>query len=153
MNQPTLFISKSNLSKLFRYTRISKNEVCGVLIGYKIKHNLFQITDIIFDSDSYNQSPFSIIRNTSSLYSKIQDLVRNTEKNVDYIGDWHSHPKGSCKYSQIDYKSMNDMLRDEKYNFLNEIILIITNQNLRIKSYIFHRNSRKPSQCILKIVK
>lgn len=152
MKKYSIEISKKNLELLFLYANSSSKEVCGVLIGKKIKRYKFQITHIVFDSDSYDQSSFGVIRNTSSLYPKVRELIQIVDNNIDYIGDWHSHVKSSCGYSFKDYCSMCSLLKNQDYNFLDEIFLIIINQYMKIRVFVFMRQKRKPVDTKLIII-
>lgn len=137
---------------LFKYTLSADNEICGVLIGYKEDKTKYYLTNIIKDDNPLYSSFYKIIRNTESLYPLINDLVKSTDKRVDFIGDWHSHPKGSCQYSQKDYKSMIKMLNDTDYYFLDELILLITNQFQRMRAYLFTHLDDAPLNIKIKFV-
>ncbi len=137
MRSNSLFIPKNLKKELLELTISSYTEICGVLIGYKANKSNFYLTDIIKDDNSFYSTYNSVTRNTESLYPLINEIVKSKHKEVDFIGDWHSHPKSSCNYSNIDYISMLQMLKDPDYFFLSEIILLITNQSKEMKAYLF----------------
>lgn len=144
-NKYKLEISKFLVNKLLNFSSKTYNEVCGVLIGKEIKYNHIIITNVILDKNSLNASRFSVTRNTKGLYPNVKEIVRNSVYNdVDFIGDWHSHPYGSGLYSSIDYYSMNAMLNDPDYYFLNSNVLIIVCPPNKISSYLFQRDDIKP---------
>ena len=71
---------------------------------------------------------------------------------MDFIGDWHSHPKSSCKYSQMDYNSMKKMLNDTDYYFIDELILLITNQFQKMRAFLFTHLHDGPLNMKIKII-
>ena len=151
MEKQTFFIPTILKKLLFKFTLSTNNEICGVLIGYKEDKAKYYLTNIIKDDNPLYSSIYKIIRNTESLYPLINDLVKSTDKCVDFIGDWHSHPKGSCQYSVKDYKSMIKMLNDTDYYFLDELILLITNQFQKMKAFLFTHLNDKPLTMKIKI--
>ena len=146
-NKYKLEISKFLVNKLIDFSSKTNNEVCGVLIGKEIKCNHIIITDVILDKNSLNASRFSVTRNTKGLYPNVKEIVRNSVYNdVDFIGDWHSHPFGTSLYSFIDYYSMNAMLNDPDYYFLNSIVLIIVRPPNMVSSFLFQRDKKNPKK-------
>ncbi len=146
-NKYKLEISKFLVNKLLDFSSKTNNEVCGVLIGKEIKYNHIIITDVILDKNSLNASRFSVTRNTKGLYPNVKEIVEySVYDNVDFIGDWHSHPYGSSLYSSIDYYSMITMLKDPDYYFLNSIVLIIVCPPNKINSFLFQRDKKKPQK-------
>ncbi|MHA1378650.1 MAG: Mov34/MPN/PAD-1 family protein [Candidatus Helarchaeota archaeon] len=150
MTKQQLVIPMQIREDLWEKASINVNEICGVLIGKKLNKQKFQITHAVFDDKSINPSPFSVTRNTKNLYPLVKEIVENSKENeIDYIGDWHSHPNSTCKYSYIDYNSMKSILSDPDYYFLEEVILIIISPPKNIKSYLFHNTMIKPIEMII----
>ena len=138
-------ISENLVNTMLEFSTKTTDEVCGILIGKEKKPKYIMITNILPDKNALNASAFAITRNTKNLYPEVKDIVEKSPiSNVDFIGDWHSHPNGSLMYSSIDYYSMNTMLKDPDYYFLKSIVLIIVCPPNKIKSYLFQRDDTKP---------
>ena len=138
-------ISEDLVNLMLEFSNKTLDEVCGILIGKEKNPKHIMITNILPDKNALNASKFAVTRNTKSLYPEVKDIVeKSLISNVDFIGDWHSHPSGSLMYSSIDYYSMNTMLKDPDYNFLNSIVLIIVCPPNKIGSYLFRRENAKP---------
>jgi len=151
-NKYILEISNELVKKMLDFSSKPKNEVCGVLIGKEKKPNHLFITNIILDKNSLNISRFSVTRNTKGLYPRVKYTVEiSTVNDVDFIGDWHSHPNSTTMYSYIDYHSMMAMLNDPDYYFLDSIVLIIVSSPNKISSYLFQRGVKIPKK--MKITK
>ena len=129
---------------LYRYASNTDKEECGILIGKKIEEHTFTITNVIHDENPIDQTLFGITRNTNKMYQPINKIVEQSDDNIDFIGDWHSHPNWSCMYSLIDYKSIQIMLKDPDYFFLDEIILIIVKPPNEFAAYLFIRGEQTP---------
>ena len=144
-NKYFLEISENLVNIMLEFSSKTTEEVCGILIGKEKKSKHILITNILPDKNALNQSPFAITRNTKILYPEVKDIVEKSSiSNVDFIGDWHSHPNGSLMYSSIDYYSMNTMLIDPDYYFLKSIVLIIVCPPNEFCSYLFKRDQKKP---------
>ena len=145
-------ISEDLVNLMLEFSNKTLDEVCGILIGKEKTPKHIIITNILPDKNALNASKFAVTRNTKSLYPEVKDIVeKSLISNVDFIGDWHSHPSGSLMYSSIDYYSMNTMLKDPDYCFLNSIVLIIVCPPNKISSYLFPRDKTKPIK--MKILK
>lgn len=138
-------ISENLVNIMWEFSSNTTDEVCGILIGKEKKPKHIIVTNVLPDRNALNASAFAITRNTRNLYPEVKDIVEKSPiSNVDFIGDWHSHPNGSLMYSSIDYYSMNTMLKDPDYCFLNSIVLIIVCPPNKISSYLFPRDEKKP---------
>jgi len=140
-----LMISKKKKKKMLELASQNQNEICGVLIGKKISDTIISISEIINDDKSLNPTPFSVTRNTRSLYPYVKVIVdKLLEERVDFLGDWHSHPNGSANLSETDKNTLIEMLADPDYFFLNSIVLIIVSPPKDVKSYLFKRGVDNP---------
>lgn len=145
MKKYLLKVPNSIKSKMWEHASKTNNEVCGVLIGKKVRKYKYQITHLVYDDKAILSSPIRVTRNTKNLYPPIKEIVENSPvEGIDYIGDWHSHPNMSCRYSFIDQSAMKSMLKDPDYNFLEGIVLVIVRPPSAIKGYLFLRENRKP---------
>ncbi|KQU89470.1 hypothetical protein ASD00_26815 [Ensifer sp. Root31] len=82
-------------------TRSDKNEHGGLLLGYR-KPGAIEIKDVTFPSRWDRSSPVRFHR--SAMGHRIKALREwiSSGGTVDWVGEWHSHPIGSCQPSSID---------------------------------------------------
>lgn len=119
----------------------SKTEICGIIVGKKLSENIFEITDLIEDCDSLkNPSPSGVIRYTKNIINPLEDSIQ-TNNNIDWIGEWHTHPKGKCEPSLLDIQTMISLLEDPDYGNPCEVVLIIAGFKCVI-TWIFHLESK-----------
>jgi len=136
--------------ELFGYTSKTSNEVCGVLIGKKVKRRKYLITSVIYDNSPISPSPYRVTRNTKNIFPDVNaDVINSKHNEVDYIGDWHSHPNSFSKYSIIDKMTMISMLSDPDYYFLEDIVLMIVKPPNTIRAFLFFRNKNNPIEMMI----
>jgi integrative and conjugative element protein (TIGR02256 family) len=76
-------------------TQSSKNETGGVLIGtFDLVRNVVHIVAALPAPADSKQAPTYFIRGTKHLKLLIAQLAKDTAGRLQYIGEWHSHPKG-----------------------------------------------------------
>ncbi len=146
----TLEIPLKLKQEIWRAAGKTRNEVCGVLIGKQVKDGYYNVTHVVVDDKAINPSPAGVTRNTRNLYRKIKQIVECTDVGeIDYIGDWHSHPAFSCHYSGTDDWAMRAMLVDPDYSFLESIILVIVRPSSEMRAFLYKRHSKNPDAMIL----
>lgn len=95
---------KEKLSKL-RAEKLP-NETGGVLLGFfDHETRCVYIVDTIPSPPDSEEWPTLYIRGSQMLGEEIERVTKITAGNVEYIGEWHSHPEGySCRPSTDDVK-------------------------------------------------
>jgi integrative and conjugative element protein (TIGR02256 family) len=79
------------------------NETGGVLIGqYDYSRNRLYIADMIFSPDDSIESPASYIRGCAGLRERLAAIAELSNGNLEYIGEWHSHPDMDTRMSAAD---------------------------------------------------
>ncbi len=146
-----LCIPKSEINKIFNILKGKPNESCGVLIGKKLNKQKYSLTNIIHDNKPIDPSKFGVTRNTKNVYPYVNAIVENSEDDIDYIGEWHSHLNGNCNYSNIDLISMRELMRDPDYKFPVFLILIILKFPDQIKAYLFKKQAYQPKNMEINI--
>lgn len=125
------FISKKLKEDLIQLRKDNlPNETGGVLIGSfnHIDDSLYIISFIPapVDSESSNQS---FLRGNRGLGEKIALIEKQTHSNLQYIGEWHSHPNGySSKKSQQDEKQYS-WLNDKSKLLSHPLVMMIVGEN------------------------
>ena len=85
------------------------NETGGVLVGSRDRsRKIVYVVDALPSPPDSEELKTSYIRGTKGLSEKVERIVRITGSNLDYIGEWHSHPDGhSVEPSASDKKLLN----------------------------------------------
>lgn len=128
-----IIISKTNIELLNNlYIENRGYEYGGVLLGKKQNGN-YIITDIIYNNNIIlSRSRF--IRNIVDVKDIMRKCIIKSNYEVDYIGEWHTHPGSSSLYSNIDKRAMIELNKD-----FSELILLIKGEN-KISAYMFTVN-------------
>lgn len=117
------------------------NEFGGFLIGkYSLNFKSVLITDFILPK-KYKGTPTLFHRSTDSIEKLFKDIFK--EKNQYYIGEWHSHPSGSTRYSQTDLNAMIEIADCPTVTIKNPILLILSvNKNI-VNDFTFYFYNKK----------
>ena len=104
-------ISQMRTSKL-------PNETGGVLIGsYDTARRIVYVVDTIPAPPDSEEWPTVFIRGSQGLTRKVEQVRSITEDQLDYVGEWHSHPPGGgCNPSTADLKAfswLSEMMASE----------------------------------------
>jgi integrative and conjugative element protein (TIGR02256 family) len=80
------------------------NETGGVLIGmYDLPRRTVYVVDTIHSPSDSTEKPTSYIRGCENLEDRVAAINAETAGELEYIGEWHSHPNGcSCAPSNDD---------------------------------------------------
>ncbi|MFL5330478.1 MAG: Mov34/MPN/PAD-1 family protein [Gemmataceae bacterium] len=82
------------------------NETGGVLIGaYDLVHKTVYVVDTIPSPPDSEEWPTLYIRGSDGLRESVARVTATTAGQLEYVGEWHSHPDGcSCLPSRDDMK-------------------------------------------------
>lgn len=82
------------------------NETGGVLIGaYDLSRKIVYVTDTIPSPPDSEEWPTLYIRGKRGLAPQVDKIREMTDGQLEYVGEWHSHPDGcSCRPSNDDLK-------------------------------------------------
>lgn len=137
-----IIISKANLQLLSTlYMQNQGLEIGGVLLGKK-DHDNYIITDIAYNINNTSLSQFNFTRNISDVKDIMVQLIAESNYEIDYIGEWHTHPNFSSSYSMLDKHAMLKLNKD-----FAELILIIKSST-HISAYLFTIDSIKELEII-----
>lgn len=94
------------------------NETGGVLIGsYDTARRIVYVVDTIPAPPDSEEWPTVFIRGSQGLGREVERVRRITENQLDYVGEWHSHPPGGgCNPSTADLKAfswLSEMMESE----------------------------------------
>ena len=105
MGEWTLTVSRYVLDQLSRLRRNKlPNETGGVLIGsYDLLRKIVYVVDYLPSPPDSEEWPTLYIRGSRGLAKEVKRINTVTQGNLEYVGEWHSHPKGcSCLPSDDD---------------------------------------------------
>jgi hypothetical protein len=85
------------------------NETGGILVGaLDTQRSLIYILDVIASPPDSYEWPTSYIRGCQGLQQLVADIEARTLEQVQYVGEWHSHPRGhSCALSPTDQQALS----------------------------------------------
>lgn len=112
------------------------NEFGGFLVGYYTDDfkTLF-VTDSILPK-KYTGSSFGFERSINGLEKAFNKLYH--QKKQYYVGEWHTHPNGSTRYSQTDLNAMINTVECETVQITNPILLILSVNKSEMTDYTFY---------------
>lgn len=117
------------------------NEFGGFLIGqYTNNFKTVEITNVILPL-KYKGSPTSFLRLTNDISGVFRDAFNNSGQY--YVGEWHSHPNGSTKYSQTDLNAMIEIVDCDTVSIKNPILLILSVNNKSMNKFTFYYYNNK----------
>jgi integrative and conjugative element protein (TIGR02256 family) len=115
-----------------RLQRASPKETGGLMIGVvHIKRRIIYVTRII-DPPADSEGTYSgFRRGTRRLPQTIEDIRKASGDLLGYVGDWHTHPRGTSRISTTDIKAMLQTKRDFDMAGLPTFILIVSHKSFR----------------------
>lgn len=128
-NEWSVIIDDGVIVKIKKYrNKYYPNETGGIVLGYHDQYTKkIYVVDVSDEPRDSISNRTSFIRGVSGLQNKLNDVIERTKGEVNYIGEWHSHPNMcSTKPSaddQIIIHQLKDELRCEGIPFL----MIISN--------------------------
>ena len=94
---PWTVVIDETILTTFQRLRATKlpNETGGVLIGsFDVYQHIIYIVDTIPSPPDSDEWPTLYIRGTHGLRPEVERINTETDGMLEYIGEWHSHPKG-----------------------------------------------------------
>ena len=112
------------------------NEFGGFLVGkYSDDFSSLSITDFILPK-RYNGSRYLFERSSKGMKSFFSNLFKM--KKEYYIGEWHTHPNGSTRYSDTDLNAMINIEDSPNVNIMNPVLLILSVSEKKLNQATFY---------------
>jgi integrative and conjugative element protein (TIGR02256 family) len=127
-----LFVSQDLLDKARKLRQTSlPNETGGVLIGqFDRQRRIIFAVDMIPSPADSREWPTLYIRGVRGLRSELKRFANVTAGNLDYIGEWHSHPAAcSPELSNIDRQALRTLSEEMSSAGLPALMLIVAERN------------------------
>ena len=133
----TLCTDNGFINKVYK-ARAGKlpNETGGVLLGtYDMQRKIVYVVDCLPSPPDSEEWPTVYIRGCQGLSSQVEKINQITAGQLDYIGEWHSHPPGcSVNPSQADRQVFDWLSNLMKVDGLPPLMLIVGDPD----KYIFY---------------
>lgn len=136
-----VYIAKGIINNLVKLSLKSDIEECGIFLGVFERGKII-IIDFVQDKENQFGTSFSTIRQTKNIYKDYKCKI-DGEREIDYIGEWHTHPVGNSNPSYIDLKMLEFLLDHPKYGHPTELILGIISKVDGLKLYYKKINNSK----------
>lgn len=124
----TLCTDRYLLDKVYA-ARVKKlpNETGGVLIGaYDMQRKIVYVVDYFLAPPDSEEWPTGFVRGYQGLNSRREEVKQITEGQLEYIGEWHSHPSGcDVNPSPEDRKFFDWLSKHMKADGLPPLMLIV----------------------------
>ena len=103
------------------------NETGGVLIGsYDTQRKIVYVVDCLLSPPDSEEWPTHYIRGCRGLRSEIKKIEKITGNQLNYVGEWHSHPPNcSVKPSQDDLQAFEWLSNHMEKDGLPPLMLIV----------------------------
>lgn len=121
-------------------------EYGGVLIGKYSKDQKTASIHHIIHPKKFKNSPSFFEANVISINKKIKQYYEDSNGELIYLGEWHSHPNMPAIPSSIDVNAMSKIDQDKEVKIASPILLIahVTLQDFHINPFIFHHQTMYP---------
>lgn len=100
------------------------NETGGVLMGY-LRDNTVEATHVIGAGPLAREHPRSFTPDRDWQYRRIDELFEESGGSIRYLGDWHTHPRGTLHLSALDRLLLHDTARDSAAQCPEPIMCIL----------------------------
>lgn len=104
--------------------RFIPKEFGGILIGFTLGKSIFIMDTKV--PDKFVNSNAGFTRGADALNKYLEQLTSSTDKWLDYLGEWHSHPFGDVKFSNDDKRTMVEIGESLEINTKNPLLLIVS---------------------------
>jgi integrative and conjugative element protein (TIGR02256 family) len=99
------------------------DETGGILVGCYLEENCVVIQHATGPGPGAHHKPTRFRRDGEYSQNVLDTLVRTSDSELDYIGEWHSHPQASNP-SLLDVRSMVWTASNENYAVTEPIMLL-----------------------------
>lgn len=126
-------LDKNLLTELlsYRQTRDSDKETGGVLMGELYPNsNKIKLTHILVCEHTTN-SRYGLELNIECLQKQMDEIWKDSNGTITYLGDWHTHPEYNPKPSYTDYITFAKNYYTSKFE-QNLLLYIILGEEKRI---------------------
>ncbi len=128
----TVCVSKMVLGKVHQMRRGHlPNETGGVLVGnFDRQRRVIYVVDALGSPKDSTEWPTLYIRGVRGLRAELERIGKLTLSNLEYVGEWHSHPpKCAPKPSSTDQRALAALAEQMAGTGLPAVMLIVAERN------------------------
>lgn len=120
----SLKISQDILDEMYSKALASfPNETGGMFAGYISEDGHEAIVERLVEPSKTESTYVSFVRETDGMEQMWGEL---SEQGLTYLGEWHTHPKGTTQYSNTDYQAMVGIANDKNVALATPLLFIIS---------------------------
>ena len=134
-NKLKLIIKDEVLNAIYKFNPIDyKHENGGVLLGkFNKEENTYIITNISTTNSKDRKGKYYFIRNKKQAQLVINKYWENSNGEINYLGEWHTHDEQYPSSSFADKQLIRQMLKNKNKEIDNVYMIILgNNENLYI---------------------
>jgi len=98
-------------------------EFGGILTGCKFD-NIIIVLDFEIP-EKFKASRSSFTREATDLNKYLHDVYNMSDGKLEYLGEWHSHPDSSTRFSSTDFQSMKEIAGETATKNNTPLLLIV----------------------------
>lgn len=138
----TILVNQKLLEKIFEFrNKKLPNETGGILLGGIDAHyKKIYIVDTIFSPKDSIEERTIFIRGIENVTENLEEVSRRTNKAIEYLGEWHSHPNScSLSMSNDDMMLFGELLDEAQHRGKPSLMIIFGDNefNLYIGNHEF----------------
>lgn len=100
-------------------------ETGGMLLGYVAKNSDVVVNAIVGPGPKAKHSRFRFVPDAKYQQTELENHFYKTEARETYLGDWHTHPRGSCQLSMIDKRTLARIARTSSSGTQHPVMAIL----------------------------
>lgn len=122
------------------------NECGGVFVGKIIVDENKAIIEKIMIPKSLRSTPVYFLRLSGFINKWLIRIFHQSEGELLYLGEWHSHPNGEPKPSSKDFQTMKRIAENENVRIQTPLLLIVGYDQIVYNEvfYVFSNNKLTP---------
>src|ERR1044071_2697827 len=105
--------------------RTAPNETGGALMGYRAEGGDLVITNLIGPGPGALHKRHAFVPDQAYHEREIARLYEESGRSAVYLGDWHSHPNGSCSLSPRDRRTLRTIAAAPEARVPEPLMLIV----------------------------
>lgn len=135
----SLKISQSILDEMYSKAFAAfPNETGGMFAGYISEDEHEAFVECLVMPSQTESTHVSFMRGTDGMEQTWEEFA---EQGLCYLGEWHTHPKGTTQYSNTDYQAMVGIANDKNVALATPLLFIISlNDSItESKAYLYDK--------------
>lgn len=110
------------------------NETGGILIGsYDMIRKKIYLVDTILSPKDSEEYPYAYIRGIEGVKEKLEHIQNVTASNLEYVGEWHSHPERCSLRPSADDRALFSWLKGYMDKLSRPPLMLIAGDNDQFK--------------------